>query len=687
MALAGSNRKPALTAAARKISFTRADTSRLREEDWQVRAWQVYDRLPAVFYMTRYRSDIASKIEYFVGIVEDPSEDPTVDEKQGSKVLEAEGGPELLRRLVSEMVVHWDVPGEGYLTRFDEEPFWRVLSTQELKKEGKRFIWGDEDNELGTIDGDNVYRVWDPHPRFHWQADSPTRHIIEDAEELILIGRESKARSMSRLSAGILWIPENVEVSPYGSDESGDEDDFARELTTRMAAPLSDAGSAASLVPWVISAHREDIAGARHMTFARDWDINLELRRELLRSIATGLDLPPEILTGIADLNHWSAWLVSEMAVSQHVLPTVDAILDSLTVNWFRPLLEASGVDPDLFVLWRDPSPATVPPDQSDVALRAFELGAIGGKAVRRVINMDEEDAPDDEDRANREAGQPQVSPRNEKTPPDRDSVQAAATPGRQFDADIPARIDSDLLNWLVEAAHVEIERLVQYAEDQALTAGYDETITAAADPLHEGLLGKFAERVDKRIAQAQQKVRAWLSRIIGADITIDGQDTARTLGVAAIVKAILDHVRGRLFTPDPSPDPIDLGEIPDVAVPVKALRDGLSIAGGGLPLFEGEKAWELIGNGKDTLDVLQARGFRSLSYRWEYGLAPRAREFRPHRDLDRDEFDSWEASKLTVEGGFPRRSFYKPGDHSGCLCSYTRILTLSLNLPVAASL
>lgn len=679
MALAGSNRKPALIAAARKISYSRADTSKLKEESWQERAWQVYDRLPAVFYMTRYRSDIASKVEYFVGTIDEAGMDPQVDEDgPAAKILDVEGGPELLRRLVSEMVVHWDVPGEGYLCRFDEAPFWRVLSTQELKKTGNDFTWGDATNSMGPIDADNVYRVWDPHPRFHWQADSPTRHIVEDAEELILLGREAKARSMSRLSAGILWLSDNTDLSPFAADEEGDEDAFARQLTQRMGAPLADPSSAASLVPWVISAHPDDISAARHMTFERDWDINLDLRRELLRSVATGLDLPPEILTGVADLNHWSAWLVSEMAVSQHVLPTVDAILDSLTTNWFKPLLEAGGVDPDGFVLWRDPSPATVPPDQSDVAVRLFELGGISGEAVRRVTNFDEDDAPTPEEVEQRIAkAPPGESPRDVEGPPSRDGMSAAMQPGAKFTADVPARIDSELLAWLVEASHVEIERLLAIAED---------AITAATDPLDESMLERFAGRVDRRIVQAQKKVRDWLARLVGAEVPIEGQDAARAAGVAAIIAAVLAAVRGRLFTPGADPDPFDLGEIPEVSVPVAALRDGLSIAGGGLPLFEGDKAWELIGNGKDSLDALTVGGFRTLAFRWDYGLMPRGREFEPHKRLDGDPFSSWEDEKLSVTGDFPRRSFYKPGDHRGCLCTYVRELTLSLTLPVAAS-
>lgn len=676
MALAGSNRKPALTAAASKIAFSRVTADKLKDETWQERAWGVYDKLPAVFYMTRYRSDVASKIDYYVAVAGEPGEDPDVDEDgPGSKVLEAEGGPELLRRVVSELVVHWDIPGEGYLTRFDEAPFWRVLSTQELKKQGNKFIWGDELNQMGTIEADQVYRVWDPHPRFHWQADSPVRHILEEAEELILLSRSAKVQSMSQIAAGILMLPDTVDLSPFAEDESGTEDDVARWLVEVLSKPITDPGSTASVVPAVMTMNGDDIAKARHMTFARDWTINLELRRELLASVATGLDLPPEILTGMADLNHWSAWLVSEQAVNQHVLPSVDAILDSLTSNWFRPLLEANSLDPDAYVLWRDPSPATVSPDQSDVAIRLYEIDAISGEATRRVTNFDEEDAPTPEELEEKTARRSQST---QGVPTDGPPIQAATGPS--FTADVPARIDSDLLAWVVEAAHTEIERLLVLIEDAALTS--------AADPLDESLLDSFADRLANRITQAQARVKKWLKNLTGAEVNIPGQEVAAAAGVAAVVKAVLDAVRARLFTPQGSPDPIDLGEIPEVAVPIKQIRDGLSLAGGGLPLFEGDKAWELIGNGKDAFDVLDARGFRTLSYRWDYGLMPRITEFPAHKALDQHTFPSWESADLTVhsENSWLRRPYYKPGDHAGCGCSYVRVLTVSLPVPIAAS-
>lgn len=721
---AGRELKPALTAAASKIGYSRQSAQKIKEAPWQDRAWTVYDKLGAIFIMTRYREHVTRKFDYFAAVVEQPGDDPTIDavfndegeiidQGQAAKLLQAEGGPEMMRRVVSEFVTHWDVPGEGYLVRFDQAPLWRVLSTQELKKQGDTYTWGNEGKQLGDIDPDGVYRVWKSHPRFHWEADSATKHILEDAEELILIGRELRARSQSRIPAGVWILSDGVDFTPFGDDGNGTEDDFARELTTRMSRPLSDVGAADSLVPWILTMSREDadIAIRGFINFRRDWEIPLEQREALLKSIATGLDLPPEILTGMADLNHWSAWLVSEQAVSQHVTPSVDDILDSLTVNWFRPILMAGGMgeeEADRYVLWRDTSPATVEPDRSDTAIELFDRGIIDDIAVRRVTDYDDEDAPEVEEglapsmdadelakRINalgilrrsgvewedavQTVGLPSmrlipgllpITVRAEEVVKNEAPVVAALA--SEVSAERLTQIDSELLAWVVEASHQEIERLLA-------------SLTAA--DVVESLLDRFAQRLDKRIAQAQTQAASFLSRLLGVTIDLTGADEARTAGVAAIVGSLLATIRQRLFTPQAAPDPIDLGEVPEVAVPVQAIRDGLSIAGGGLPFAEGTKAWELVGNGRLVNDALELHQVRTLQFRWEYGLASREREFPPHKALDGSEFDSWESDTVrNFDTPWLNRSHYKPGDHKGCLCTYTRVLTLALQVPGVAA-
>ena len=680
MSLAGPNRKPALTAAASKIGYSRIQAGKLRDEPWQDRAWDVYDKLGPVYYMTRYRSAVARKMDYFAARKDSPGSDPdndleydedgeVINEGPATKVLEIEGGPELIRRIVSELMVHWDVAGEAYLVRFEESPLWRVLSTQELRTHTGGYAWVDDDVVKEVIDRDNVYRVWKPHPRNHWQADSPTRHVLEDAEGLILSGREIRARSQSRLSAGLWMLPDTVDFGPFGEDENGTEDDFARQLTAHLARPLTDPGSAASLVPWIVTMDRADIPIAKEgfLDFARDWDISIELREEQLNHVALGIDMPPEMATGTAgSMNHWGSWWLTDEAVNMHVLPTVDDILDSLSINWFRPLLEATTVDPKQYVIWRDSSPATVQADQSAVASTAYELGAISGKAYRRAINMDEEDAPDDAELAQRAALK---APAVEVDVPVQGPPIRASVERNLIVAEELADIDADLLEWISDLADLEIERLVNLA------------LTAADDPLDESMLAAFAAKVTRRIERAQSQVRTWLARLIGRTSDFDDV-SAREQGVAIIVAGVLETARRKLFTPDASPDPIDTGLIAEITTPTEAIRNGMSVAGGGPAVYENGKAVELIGNGQRVHDELAGAGFFVDGYVWKYGHP--SRPFEGHRRLDGTEFTSWEDPQLEVSfnDAWLRRSHYRPGDHKGCVCAFVQRIVEPLPIP-----
>lgn len=750
MSLAGPNRKPALTAAASKIGYSRQAAGKIKEAPWVDRAWTVYDKIGAIFIMTRYREHVARKVDFFAAIVDSPGDDPIIDaifnekgditgQGDAAKALQVEGGPEMLRRVVSELMTHWDVAGEAYLVRFDTEPLWRVLSTRELQKSGDVYAWGDQENKLGDIDKDEVYRVWKPHPRFHWQADSPTKHILEDAEELILIGRELRARSQSRIPAGVWILSDGVDFTPFGEDnEAGTEDDFAAELTTRMSRPLTDVGSADALVPWILTMNPTDadIAIRGFVSFTRNWDIPLEQRDALQRSIATGLDLPPEIVTGMADLNHWSAWLVSEQAVSQHVSPSLDDVLDSLTVNWFRPILEAAGMGKEQaarYVLWRDTSPATVAPDRSDTALALFDRNAIDDTALRRVTDFDDDDAPDDiegeaimdadellkrinalgtlrragaewED-ATRAVGLPPIAlipgllpitvkaeevVRNEAAP-----ITASEEPISQawldqwvvdtlksLEGDPPltgAAVTAAARRRIVatELADLDAELLtwVQDQADKEIQRLIDLALTAQVDPLDESMLSSLAQKLDTQIARAQAAARAWLTRLLGRSPSADGEDLARSQGVQVIVGGILEAARRKLFTPQAAPDPIETGVIGQLTTPTQAIRHGLSLAGGGPAVYEDGKAAELVGNGQRVHDELAEDGFFQDGYVWKYGHP--ANTFEPHLHLDGRQFLSWEDPLLAVNFGdsWLRRSFYAPGDHKGCCCAFIQVI------------
>jgi hypothetical protein len=183
--------------------------------------------------------------------------------------------------------------------------------------------------------------------------------------------------------------------------------------------------------------------------------------------------------------------------------------------------------------------------------------------------------------------------------------------------------------------------------------------------------------------------VRREIENLIGEEVPEDSaEDSERETSVGMILTALVGAALAALFTPDPSPDPADVGEVGDARVPVAAIREALSVAGGGRPEFAGPRATEMIGNGARAQARLELAGVRTLSYRWVYGTEPR-QEFPPHRALDGSEFDSWDSPSLAVDAVYSWiGGSYHPGDHGGCRCSYERVLTVGVGaLPVAAAL
>jgi len=138
----------------------------------------------------------------------------------------------------------------------------------------------------------------------------------------------------------------------------------------------------------------------KHLTFATPMDERVkELRDEAIRRLALGMDLPPEVLTGMADTNHWTAWNVDESAIKAHAEPLLDLITDSLTTGLLWPILEAAQVeDIEQYAIDSDTAEMRLRPDRSKEAFELYDRGVIDAVALRREVGFDEGDAPSDEE-------------------------------------------------------------------------------------------------------------------------------------------------------------------------------------------------------------------------------------------------------------------------------------------------
>jgi hypothetical protein len=111
------------------------------------------------------------------------------------------------------------------------------------------------------------------------------------------------------------------------------------------------------------------------------------------------MDVPPEVITGYADVNHWNVWQVDADTFKHHQEPITIAGVEALTLGYLRHrLIVAARWTPDLIdrlVIWYDPASLVAQPDMRDAANDAFDRQTISAKAHRRYLGMDEGDAPE----------------------------------------------------------------------------------------------------------------------------------------------------------------------------------------------------------------------------------------------------------------------------------------------------
>ena len=284
---------------------------------------------------------------------------------------------------------------------------WRALSVSEVKGGtggNVTIMLGERDDEKLTVSADEIVliRVWRPHPRRAWEADSPTRSNLAVLRELVGLDMHVASQVDSRLAgAGILLIPQSAQRSlaqAAGLSDDDDTDQFTEALLEAMLVPIKDRGSASAIVPLVVTIPDEAIDGVKHLSFVSPLDAEARgLREDDLRRLGVGLDAPPEVLLGTGGMNHWGAWLVHEETVGTHLLPPLSVICLAWTTQYLWPVLIDQGWTPEAareLVIWADVSDLATRPNQSQDAMALHERGAISDKALRDATGFDADDAP-----------------------------------------------------------------------------------------------------------------------------------------------------------------------------------------------------------------------------------------------------------------------------------------------------
>lgn len=420
-------RKPrVLSAAGTRIDLTnresvrRLATSRTAQT-WQADAWQYRDMIGELRFAGLFKARAVSRVRYFPAAIIPDQDEPVpfdADDVNLPPDLMTAAQEEMARlpldagyRFIGVMDENLTIAGECWLHGYQDEAGeeqWEVLSISEviLGQDGQVSIRrAGEGVTTAVTEEEELLRLWVPHPRWGNLADSPMRALQDVCEGIILAGQEERAVSRSRVASnGLFKIPRGLTLLLAGREEtvSSDDDGFMAELTAVLTAPIANEGHPGSVAPAGIVGEIEDLKAFEHMRIDREAsaDIVAKVEQKLAR-LGRGLDIPPEIITGMGDANHWSAWQIDSSTYRYHIDPSVRTIADALTEAFLRPALQARGftlAEVRRVTVWRDAGVLTENPNRGQDAKDAFDRGAIGFAALADALGFSPADAPDDDE-------------------------------------------------------------------------------------------------------------------------------------------------------------------------------------------------------------------------------------------------------------------------------------------------
>jgi hypothetical protein len=416
----------------------RANASYKAKQD---EAWIGYDRVGEIHYGFNLVANILSRLRVFPATIPESDESPqgALDASKKGDISSdlARDSEEIMREIsgpafagmVRSFALNINVPGECYLVRLKETDKrgnttvqWKIVSTDEIDVTGVngavlRPIRGDSKKEKQLPKGTYVGRIWRSHPRYSGEPDSSVMSIADSIEELLILQRLVRSATRSRLNNGVLFLPDGLLTSRMamaiqGLDESGNPlteeqlsamandpgNQLVADLMQAIVTAVSDEGDASAVAPMMVTGEGGLGDQIKHITFEHGSDSWLVERTErALERILQGIDVPKEVVTGLANVKYSNALVIDENLYKANIEPLALVLVDALTEVFLRPMLRARGYsesDINRIIVWYDPSEIVTRPNQAEDSSDGFDRFVLGPHAWRREHGFGDDDAP-----------------------------------------------------------------------------------------------------------------------------------------------------------------------------------------------------------------------------------------------------------------------------------------------------
>ena len=393
-------------------------TWKFGNRDWQTEGWRLYDIIPEHGFLARRIGESVAQARLYVTEVDDTGEE--TGEVQEDRIRRLAAVPlgtgsqrdDNLRLAGMDLAVGGEcwIVGEGAAQSPEAaEGSWFVVTGAAFSREGDQVKvkrpktrGGDK---LTLVDGkDILIRCWRPHPNDTDQADSFTRSAIVPLREIELLTKREFAELDSRLTgAGIMFLPEGIDFPREESDPAGLAG-FMAYLQRVAAASMANQGDARSMVPIMatIPDHlMEHLDKLQPINFWSELSAEITpMKDKAIERVARSAEIPAEVLLGIADSNHWTAWLISDEGI-RWIKGYLGLIADALTRGFLRRALESMGVaNPERFAFAFDTSTLAAKPNRLEDALRLREQFLISDEETMKAGAFSPEQMPTADERA-----------------------------------------------------------------------------------------------------------------------------------------------------------------------------------------------------------------------------------------------------------------------------------------------
>lgn len=439
------NTRRPMTASAERLDQKKVkrNESKLRTtQAWQEAAWRYYDQISEIKFAFTMVGQIVSRMKVYPAFVDDIGSIPLSTQKihedfdHIAERRERLGDPIDKDGLISackaaEDIVHmllppdqagqflqaaalnFSVAGEAYILWNPRMGRFEVASIDEVTKGDKPGTHELKQSAVQSgqkipLPSDNyLARVWRSHPRYSLDAESTMHGVLDACEQFVLVDQAIRSITRSQMSAGAIFVPAGTVTTTGKTIEDG--------IIEVTVTPVEDESSAYQVVPLIIEGEPEHAKSLQRIDLSRQMDEGLLTTQDrALDRILRGIDVPKDMVAGLADIKYANGLLIDDNLYRAHIEPLIMLICDALTQAYYQPALRKAGVSEELaerFVLWYDPSAVVTRPDKSQAANEGLDRGIISAEAWRRTRGFSEQDAPDEEDKIRHMAKRAQIPP------------------------------------------------------------------------------------------------------------------------------------------------------------------------------------------------------------------------------------------------------------------------------------